>query len=517
MSQYLLEMQHISKEFYGVKALKDVSLDAKEGEILAVVGENGAGKSTLMNILSGVYPHGSYGGTFYFNGKECVFHKIKDSEKEGIVIIHQELALVPTLSIAENIFLGNERAEKGVMNWAETTRQAAKLLERVALKDDPATLIKDIGIGKQQLVEIAKALGKKVKLLILDEPTAALNDKDSKYLLEILLDLKKTGITSIIISHKLNEVCYVADRITVIRDGISIETMDKTQGEFSEDRIIKGMVGRDLSERYPARKASIGEVVFEVEDWSCYHPTYQDKNVVDKVSIQLRRGEVVGIYGLMGAGRTEFAMSVFGRSYGCKASGIIRMNGKVIQVDSVQQAIANKIAYIPEDRKEFGLNLKADIKMNISSAGLQKISKGMIVDNEEDILVAKEYCEKLGIKSSGIYQKVENLSGGNQQKVVLAKWVFTQPDVLLLDEPTRGVDVGAKYEIYSIINSLAEEGKSALFISSDLAEILGMCDRIYIMNEGRLVGEMSVEDATQEQIMQCIVRQTTTGGTAENG
>lgn len=505
MSEYILEMVGISKDFYGVKALNDVNLRVKQGEILAVVGENGAGKSTLMNILSGTYPFGEYTGDILFEGTKCEFSNIKDSEKKGIVIIHQELALIPYMSIAENIFLGNERAKHGVINWSSTNSEASKYLSKVLLTDNPSALVKDVGIGKQQLIEIARSLAKDVKLLILDEPTAALNDEDSKNLLKLLLDLKKEGVTSIIISHKLNEVCYVSDRITVIRDGTTIETLDRKAEEFTEDRIIKGMVGREISNRFPKRNKKIGDVIFEVEDWNVYHPLYTDRKVVDNVRINLKKGEIVGIYGLMGAGRTELAMSVFGRSYGCGISGTVKKNGTEIHLKTVMDAIHNKIAYIPEDRKEFGLNLKGDIKINISLAALGKISKMGVVDNDKDVLAAEEYCRKLGIKTSGITQKVESLSGGNQQKVVLAKWIFTEPEILLLDEPTRGVDVGAKYEIYSIINSLVEKGAGAMFISSDLSEIIGMCDRIYIMNEGKIVGEMLAGEASQSKIMQCIV------------
>lgn len=505
MSGFLLEMSGISKEFSGVKALRNVDLNVKKGEILALVGENGAGKSTLMNVLSGTYPHGSYTGSIRFDDEICEFHFIKDSEKKGIVIIHQELALIPYMSIAENIFLGNERKRCGVVNWSATMSAAEEYLKRVSLSENPATLVKDIGVGKQQLVEIARAMAKEVRLLILDEPTAALNERDSMNLLNLLLELKRAGMTSIIISHKLNEVCYVADRITVIRDGSTIETLERENGGFSEERIIRGMVGRELTERFPKRNAQITDKIFEIEGWNAYHPVYTDRMVVRDASLYIRRGEVVGLYGLMGAGRTELAMSIFGKSYGRKISGRLKKNGREIAIHNVVDAIRNRIAYIPEDRKDLGLNLIGDIKMNISIAGIHKIARHTLVDNDRDAIVAEEYCKKLEIKCSGVGQKVGNLSGGNQQKVVLAKWIFTEPDVLLLDEPTRGVDVGAKYEIYSIINQLIEEGAGALFISSDLTEILGMCDRIYIMNEGRITGELTAKEATQAKIMQKIV------------
>lgn len=505
MSDFLLEMSEISKDFSGVKALSNVNLNVKKGEILALVGENGAGKSTLMNILSGVYPYGDYQGAIRLDGANCEFHHIKESEKKGIVIIHQELALIPYMSIAENIFLGNERAHNGVINWASTMFDAMEYLNKVSLKDHPSTLVKDVGLGKQQLIEIARALAKDVKLLILDEPTAALNEQDSMNLLKLLLELKDKGMTSIIISHKLNEVCFVADRITVIRDGTVIETMDRRENGFTEDRIIKGMVGRELTERFPKRENKIGDVVLEINHWNAYHPVYTERKIVNDVNIHVKQGEVVGLYGLMGAGRTELAMSVFGKAYGCKISGEVKKRGAVITPHTVADAIKHGIAYIPEDRKEHGLNLIGDVKMNISMAGLHKISSHTIVDNDGDIMVADEYCRKLNIKCSGITQKAGSLSGGNQQKVVLAKWIYTEPEILLLDEPTRGVDVGAKYEIYTTINQLVEKGACAVFISSDLAEILGMCDRVYVMNEGKIAGELSSEEATQAKIMQCIV------------
>ncbi|MEA5016264.1 MAG: ATP-binding cassette domain-containing protein [Candidatus Limiplasma sp.] len=504
MNAVLLEMRGISKDFFGVKALRDVNLTVRTGEILAIVGENGAGKSTLMNILSGTYPHGTYEGDIVFDGEKCAFAGIRDSEKKGIVIIHQELALIPYMSIAENIFLGNERKRAGVIDWNATVSEAKTYLKMVELNEDVNTLVRDIGIGKQQLVEIAKALAKKVRLLILDEPTAALNDKDSMHLLNLLLELKRQGVTCIAISHKLNEVCYVADRITVIRDGKTIETIEE-RSLFTEERIIRGMVGREMTDRFPRRDTQIGEVTFEIEHWRANHPVYIEQRIVDDVSIKVHRHEVVGIYGLMGAGRTELAMSVFGRSYGSNVSGTVKRDGKEVSVATVKEAIANGIVYIPEDRKNYGLNLIDTIKNNISIAGISQLARKGVVDDNREVMVANEYSRKLDIKSTGIDQRVESLSGGNQQKVVLSKWIFTKPRVLLLDEPTRGIDVGAKYEIYRIINQLVEDGAGAVFISSDLTEILGMCDRIYIMNEGKIVGEMPGCAATQTNIMQCIV------------
>ena len=507
MANVILEMKNITKTFPGVKALDNVNLKVEEGEIHALVGENGAGKSTLMNVLSGIYPYGSYDGDIIYDGEICKFNKIKDSEEKGIVIIHQELALIPYMTIGENMFLGNERGPAYALDWNETYGKADELLKTVGLKESSKTLVKDIGTGKQQLVEIAKALAKKVRLLILDEPTSSLNETDSKALLDLLLQFKKEGMTSIIISHKLNEVSYVADKITVIRDGATIETLDKKTDDISEDRIIKGMVGRDLTDRFPKRKdVEIGEVLMEVKDWNVYHPLYIERKVVDNVSINVKRGEVVGISGLMGAGRTELAMSIFGKSYGTNISGQLFINGKEVQLKNVSDAIKNKLAYVTEDRKGNGLILSNAIKINTTMANLDAVSKNTVIDTDKEYAVAVEYKEKLKTKCPTVEQLVGNLSGGNQQKVLLAKWMFANPDVLILDEPTRGIDVGAKYEIYCIINQLAAEGKSVIMISSELPEVLGMCDRIYVMNEGRIVGELDREEASQEVIMSHILK-----------
>ncbi|HZG13748.1 MAG TPA: multiple monosaccharide ABC transporter ATP-binding protein [Candidatus Bathyarchaeia archaeon] len=501
MAASLLEMRGITKTFPGVKALEDVNLQVKEGEIHALMGENGAGKSTLMKVLSGVYPYGTYTGDILFQGKVCEFRDIKQSEELGIVIIHQELALISELSIAENIFLGNEQASRGIVNWQQTMVKARELLKKVGLQESPDTLISQIGVGKQQLVEIAKALSKKVKLLILDEPTAALNEEDSDNLLKLLLEFKNEGISSILISHKLNEVSRVADSITILRDGKTIETLDTKMGEVTEERIIKGMVGRDMTQRYPQRSPVIGETIFEVKNWNVYHPVIPDRKVIDEVSIHIRRGEIVGIAGLMGAGRTELAMSIFGQAYGKRISGQIIKQGKEIRVADIPQAIEQGIAYVTEDRKHYGLVLMDDIKRNISLAALGKLSKRSVVNENEEIKVAEQFRQKLNIKTPSILQKTVNLSGGNQQKVVLSKWIFAEPDVLILDEPTRGIDVGAKYEIYTIIHQLAAEGKGILLISSELPELLGMCDRIYVMSEGRITGEVERAEATQERLM----------------
>lgn len=500
-------MKNITKTFPGVKALDNVNLKVEEGEIHSLVGENGAGKSTLMNVLSGIYPYGTYEGDIVYNGEVCKFGKIKDSEQKGIVIIHQELALVPYMSIGENMFLGNEQGKKSAIDWDRTYAEADKYLKMVGLSESSKVLVKEIGTGKQQLVEIAKALAKNAKLLILDEPTSSLNETDSKALLDLMLEFKKQGMTMIIISHKLNEVAYVSDKITVIRDGSTIETMDKKTTEFSEDRIIKGMVGREITDRFPKRKdVKIGGVNMEVKNWTVYHPLYPERKVVDNVSFNVHKGEVVGIYGLMGAGRTELAMSIFGQSYGTGITGTLTLDGKEIQLKTPQEAIKNKLAYVTEDRKGNGLVLSNSIKINTSLANLDSISSHMVIDKDKEYQVAEEYRDKLKTKCPTVEQKVGNLSGGNQQKVLLAKWMFTEPDVLILDEPTRGIDVGAKYEIYCIINDLVAAGKSVVMISSELPEVLGMSDRIYIMNAAKIVGELNAEEATQEMIMSSIIK-----------
>ncbi|MFH8384363.1 multiple monosaccharide ABC transporter ATP-binding protein [Kitasatospora sp. NPDC018058] len=501
MAGPVLEMRSISKSFPGVKALSEVNLSVAAGEVHAVCGENGAGKSTLMKVLSGVYPHGGYEGEILFEGAPCRFKDIRASEQRGIVIIHQELALVPYLSIAENVFLGNEHASRGIISWPRTLTHAAELLRQVGLDESPHTRIADLGVGKQQLVEIAKALAKKVKLLILDEPTAALNDEDSRKLLDLILELTAQGISCIIISHKLNEIARVADSVTILRDGRTIETIAIGPAGISEERIIRGMVGRDLEHRYPERTPDIGEVAFEVEDWSVRHPLDQQRMVVDGASLNVRRGEIVGIAGLMGAGRTELAMSVFGRSYGRWASGRVRLNGREIRTRTVPEAIGHGIAYVTEDRKQLGLNLIDDISRNISLSALGKVARYGRVDRHEEAKVAESFRRTMNIKAPTVFTRTGTLSGGNQQKVVLSKWIFAEPEVLILDEPTRGIDIGAKAEIYTVIAELAAQGKAVLVISSELPELLGLCDRIYTMAEGRITGEVARADATQESLM----------------
>jgi putative multiple sugar transport system ATP-binding protein len=503
----ILEMRGISKSFPGVKALRDVNLVVESGEIHAICGENGAGKSTLMKVLSGVYPHGSYEGEIVFEGVERQFSSISDSEHLGIIIIHQELALVPLLSITENIFLGNEPATMGIIDWNAAFLRTRELLAKVGLNESPNTLITNLGVGKQQLVEIAKALAKKVKLLILDERTASLNESDSDALLDLLLEFKSHGISSILISHKLNELARVADSITVLRDGTTVETIDCRTQTISEGRIIKSMVGREMSERYPPRESHIGETLLEIRDWRVEHPLHAGREVIKNVSFHVKRGEVLGIAGLMGAGRTELAMSIFGRAYGRNVTGQALMQGRQIDLSSIQRAVKNGLAYVTEDRKSLGLILNEDIKNNVTLVNLPGVASHGVIDDHKEAKVATEYRAKLRIRSSGILQKTLNLSGGNQQKVVLSKWLFAEPQVLILDEPTRGIDVGAKYEIYTIINELAAAGKGVIVISSEMPELLGICDRLYVMNEGRFVDEMPAREASQERIMASIMKQ----------
>ena len=502
MADLILEMREISKSFPGVKALEHVTLEVRQGEIHAICGENGAGKSTLIKVLGGIYPHGSYEGDILFEGEAVQFKDIRGSEALGIVIIHQELALIPQLSVAENIFLGNEHATRGVISWQETVKHANELLARVGLSEKSDTLIVDMGVGKQQLVEIAKALSKRVKLLILDEPTAALNEEDSQKLLGLILELKAHGIASVIISHKLNEVAQVADAITILRDGRTIETIRLEKGQrVDEERIIRGMVGRDLAHRFPERTSVPGETLFEVKNWTVHHPIDQTRKVVDDVSLHVRRGEIVGLAGLIGAGRTELAMSVFGRSYGAHISGQILKGGKEITLRTVSDAIKNGIAYVTEDRKRYGLHLMDTISRNVSLAALGKVSANYVVNDREEAVNAEGFRKSMNIKAPSVASVVGKLSGGNQQKVVLSKWIFADPDVLIIDEPTRGIDIGAKSEIYGILNQLAADGKAVLFISSELPELIGVCDRIYVLSEGKLTGEIARADADQETLM----------------
>jgi putative multiple sugar transport system ATP-binding protein len=497
----ILEMREITKTFPGVKALDRVTFAVEEGEIHCLVGENGAGKSTLMKVLSGVHPHGSYEGSIMFDGKEQTFRHISDSEKTGIAIIYQELALVPEMTVYENIFLGHELASGGLVNWNETIKQAEVALKKVGLKINPDTKVKDLGVGRQQLVEIAKALSRDVRLLILDEPTAALNEDDCDNLLNLIKDLKKQGVTSIMISHKLKEVIRIADTVTVLRDGQTICTLDAKAGEVSEGVLIKHMVGREINNVFPRREHQVeDELVLEVHDWSAYNARtgrYDLKNV----AFNVKKGEIVGFAGLMGSGRTELARSIFGNPDHYHLEGEMNLNKKVVRFSHPEEAIKSGIAYVSEDRKKNGLVLIQDVKQNVTLANLKALAKNSVVDDNAVVKTAREYKAALNIKTPSLEQQVMKLSGGNQQKVQVAKWLFVKPHVLILDEPTRGIDVGAKYEIYTIMNKLVAEGMSIIMISSELPEVLGMSDRIYVVSEGRITGELPVEEATQEKIM----------------
>ena len=502
MSIPLLEMKNITKEFPGVKALDNVSFRVAEGEIHCLVGENGAGKSTLMKVVSGVYPHGEYSGEIFISDQEARFARIHDSEKAGIAVIYQELALVPEMTVYENIFLGNEIRKGLVVDWNETIKLSTEALKKVRLNVNPAVKVKDLGVGKQQLVEIAKALSRNAKLLILDEPTSALNEDDSANLLDLLRDLRTQGVTCILISHKLKEVIQIADTVTVLRDGKTICTLDAHKGEVSEGVLIKHMVGREIDNIYPPREHEISdEVVLEVRNWNVYDPAL-GRAILKDVNFKVRKGEVVGFAGLMGSGRTELALSLFGNPTGYHIKGEVFLNGKKRSYGHPRDAVASGVAYLTEDRKAKGLILMQDVKQNISLANLQEISKRGVVDNNAEVQVANEYKQSLNIKTPTVEQIASNLSGGNQQKVCLGKWLFVKPDVLILDEPTRGIDVGAKFEIYTIINRLVKQGKSIIMISSELPEVLGMSDRIYIVSSGRIAGELPIGEATQEKIME---------------
>lgn len=502
MTKNILEMRNICKSFSDVQVLKNVSFDVHEGEIHALCGENGAGKSTLMKVLSGVYPHGNYSGEILLNGHPVKFSSVKDSETEGIGIIHQELALVPYLSIAENLYLGSDKPGKlGTINWNALNSSAQEMLARVGLRESVTTPVGQLGVGKQQMVEIGKVLAKNVSLLILDEPTAALNDNDSAALLELVRQLRDSGVTVVIISHKLNEIEAIADRTTVLRDGETVGTVDMHDPSVDQNTIINMMVGRQLSQRYPTRNSQVGEEVLRVENWTVHHPTQTGRLVVEDASFNVRRGEVVGVAGLMGAGRTELMMSVFGRSYGRDISGRIYKDGKEIRIKSVADAISHGIAYATEDRKVYGLNLIDDIRHNIGIAGIKKHSHGGFVNDNEELNVAERYRDSMNIRASSVMQFSGSLSGGNQQKVVLSKWLYTDADILILDEPTRGIDVGAKFEIYTLINQMVAEGKAVLVVSSELEELLGICDRIYTLAYGHITGEVPITEATQEKLM----------------
>jgi ABC-type sugar transport system ATPase subunit len=498
MSEFILEMRNITKEFPGVRALENVTFQVKKGEIHALVGENGAGKSTLMKILSGFYPHGTYSGDIVLDGQVQKFARIRDSEEAGVAIIYQELALVKHMTIAENIFLGTELCKaKGVIDWNRTFQETARVLKEVGLKLTPAARIIDLGVGSQQLVEIAKALSKEARLLILDEPTAALTEAEADNLLGILGSLKGKGVTCIYISHRLKEVERIADRITVLRDGKTVCTDEKAV--MPEERMIQHMVGRELTTMYPRRKRAAGGKVLEVKHWTVKDPVTDDV-VCDDISFEVRQGEILGIAGLMGAGRTELVMSLFG-VWGKKQSGEILLEGHPVSIQGANAAIRAGFSLVSEDRKRYGLVLGMDVKENSTLASLERISKFGVINKNEEIKRSGHYVKELRTKTPSLEQRVGNLSGGNQQKVVIAKWLLTKPKVLFLDEPTRGIDVGAKVEIYNIMNDLVDQGVCVVMISSELPEVLGMSDRILVIHEGRMTGNLSHDEANQEKVM----------------
>ena len=503
MSDIILEMRNISKTFPGVKALDGVNFTVKTGEIHCLVGENGAGKSTLMKVLSGIHRYGTYKGDIVFNGEIMRFHSIRDSENAGISIINQELALVPELSVAENIFFGHEIMKGRLIDWNETMVQAEKYLKQVRLNVNPRTPIRELRVGSQQLVEIAKSLSKHAKLMILDEPTSSLNEEDSANLLNLLRELKQQGVTIIMISHRLKEVVQIADTVTVLRDGATICSMDATQTPVTEAQIIRYMVGRDMDNVYPARaEKHIGETMFEVKNWSVYDPKL-NREILHDINLEVHRGEIVGIAGLMGAGRTELALSIFGNTPGYRiTSGELVMEGETLRFDSPKAAIAHGIGYATEDRKKNGLILIQNIKFNTTFANLEALLKGRVISENEEVVQANRLKDSINIKATSVQQTALNLSGGNQQKLVLAKWIFAHPKLMILDEPTRGIDVGAKYEIYSLMNDMVSQGMSIIMISSELLEVIGMSDRIYVMCEGKITGEVSGAEATEHNIMQ---------------
>jgi putative multiple sugar transport system ATP-binding protein len=502
MDEYILQVEDLTEEFPGVRALDRVNFKVKKGEIHSLCGENGAGKSTLMSVISGVYPKGSYQGKVLYKGHETNYHSVKDSEKEGLAIIHQELALSPYLSIYENIFLGHMNTRLGIIDWNYYINESQKYLDRVGLKESPYTTVSKLGVGKQQLVEIARALSKEVDLLILDEPTSSLNDEESDHLLDLIREFKRQGITAIMISHKLNEVLKIADSVTVFRDGKTISSYDVKEDKLTEAVIIKDMVGRDLTHRFPKRKSSPGDTIMEVKNWSVYHPDYHSMKVVDNVSFFLRQGEILAFCGPMGAGRTELMMSIYGKSYGSRSEGELYLHGKTIAPRSAEAALDAGIGYVSEDRKNLGLILIQTIKNNISASSLKKkFSRFGLVLSAKEIAETERYRRELQIKTPSINQLARNLSGGNQQKVVVSRILLADPDIFIVDEPTRGIDVGAKTEIYEILNDLVARGKSVIMISSELPEVLGMADRIYVMNEGKIKGVLDHDEATQEKIM----------------
>jgi D-xylose transport system ATP-binding protein len=494
----LLEMRNITKEFPGVKALDGVTFDLYKGEFHALVGENGAGKSTLMKVLSGVYPFGTYGGDIRIDNETKQFQNIREAEKAGIAIIFQELSLVKELTVGENIFLGREPSRFGVINWNELYQKAGQLLKNLNLPINPRTPVGNLGIGQQQLVEIAKALSQDARILVLDEPTAALTESEVETLFGILRNLQARGVGMIYISHKLDEVFEMSDRITVLRDGKTVGTNDAK--DLTKDKVIALMVGREVGDIFPQTSHEFGKVALEVKHLTTFDPDLPTKKLVDDVSFHVRQGEVLGIAGLMGAGRTELLMSIFGAWKG-KSSGEVSVEGQRVNISSPVDAIKNGIGFVTEDRKRYGLLLEQAILDNLTLAGLKQISGKILTHRSREMAAAAGAMKSLKVKANSPSTIAGTLSGGNQQKVVLGKWLLINPKVLFLDEPTRGIDVGAKQEIYGEINKLAKEGLAIVMVSSELPEVMGLSDRVMVLHEGRKTGEFNKADATPERVM----------------
>lgn len=494
----LLEMRNITKTFPGVKALDGVTFDLYAGEFHALVGENGAGKSTLMKILGGVYPYPTYGGQIFIDGEERRFGGVRDAESAGVAVIYQELSLVKEMTAGENIFLGREPRRFGVVKWDELYARAQKMLDELHLPIDVRTPVKNLGIGQQQLLEIAKALTLNARILVLDEPTAALTETEVETLFGILDGLRARGVGMIYISHKLGEVFRMSDRITVLRDGRTVGT-DATKN-LDEPRVIARMVGREVGDIFPKADHERGDVVLEVRNLSVEDPNVAGKFLARDVSFKVRRGEVLGIAGLMGAGRSETLMAIFGAHAG-RVTGEVLLEGKPVKISSPSDAIRQGIGFVTEDRKRFGLILDQTILNNMTLAGLKKYFGRFLTDSNSETAAANRSMKDLRVKAPSVMTTVGTLSGGNQQKVVLAKWLLTKPRALFLDEPTRGIDVGAKQEIYAQINELAKQGLAIVLVSSELPEVLGLSDRVLVLHEGRVRGEFTRSEATPEAVM----------------
>lgn len=500
----LLEMRDITKTFPGVRALDGVTFDLRAGEIHALVGENGAGKSTLIKILGGVYPAGSYGGEILVEGEVQRFGNVRQAERAGIAVVFQELSLVKDLTVGENIFLGREPNRFGIIRWDELYGQARKLLADLHLHIEPRTPVRNLGIGQQQLVEIAKALSQDARILILDEPTAALTDAEVETLILILNKLRERGVGMVYISHKLEEVFRLSDRITVLRDGRTVGT--EPTASLDQAGVIARMVGREVGDIFPKAEHAPGEVVFEARDITVEDANVRGKLLVDRASFSVHRGEVLGIAGLMGAGRSDLLMAIFGAHAG-RVTGEVFAEGKRVEIKSPADAIRYGIGYVTEDRKRFGLVLNQTIQNNATLASLKQVSGRFVTNREAERVASERAARDLRIKAPDVLTVTGTLSGGNQQKVVLAKWLLTKPRVLFLDEPTRGIDVGAKQEIYAQINKLAREGLAIVLVSSELPEVLGLSDRVLVLHEGRITGEFTRSTATPEKVMACATGQ----------